>query len=190
MARLREKKCPQCAETIKAEARVCRFCGHQFPEQEVEQQDAASRFGNRARFGCLAVVAVLMIAMIASHKVAPMGNGAVEASGPVANETAPDPHKAARDLQEKTAFAAGSALKAASRNPDSLVIESGLASADGQLLCVRYRAQNGFGGMNREAVAFYKGRTHESAAFWNAHCAHRVLDDLTENVKLGARFSS
>lgn len=28
-----EKTCPRCAETIKAAARVCRFCGHEFEEQ-------------------------------------------------------------------------------------------------------------------------------------------------------------
>lgn len=26
------KKCPQCAEIVKEQARVCRFCGHEFPE--------------------------------------------------------------------------------------------------------------------------------------------------------------
>lgn len=26
------KQCPACAETVKAEARVCRFCGHEFSE--------------------------------------------------------------------------------------------------------------------------------------------------------------
>ena len=26
------KKCPQCAEIVKEQAKVCRFCGHEFPE--------------------------------------------------------------------------------------------------------------------------------------------------------------
>ncbi len=33
-----EKKCPDCAEYIKLEARVCKHCGHEFSEEEVEQQ--------------------------------------------------------------------------------------------------------------------------------------------------------
>lgn len=33
-----EKKCPMCAEYIKLEARICRYCGHEFSEEDVKRQ--------------------------------------------------------------------------------------------------------------------------------------------------------
>jgi len=32
------KRCPECAETVKLEARKCRFCGHLFDEEELKRQ--------------------------------------------------------------------------------------------------------------------------------------------------------
>lgn len=143
-----------------------------------------------SKLGCfgLAAVAFIVICMIVgSHRPSAGGNSVAEATDPSPEK--PDPHKAERDLQGKTALAAGMALKSSARDPDSLVIETGLASGDGKLLCVRYRSRNGFGGMNREAVAFFNSVPHDSASFWNKHCANRTLNDVTDQVKLGVSMS-
>ncbi|WP_255448362.1 superinfection immunity protein [Telmatospirillum sp. J64-1] len=34
VARTEEKTCPRCAETVKAAAKVCRFCGHEFEAKQ------------------------------------------------------------------------------------------------------------------------------------------------------------
>jgi hypothetical protein len=133
-----------------------------------------------AGVGCLGLLAIGMVmAALGRHVSAPE-------TATAAAKAAPDPRQAEKDLQARTAMAAGAALKSTARDPDSLVIESGLASDDGKLLCVRYRARNGFGGMNREAVAFSNMKPVTGASFWNAHCANRTLNDLTATVKLGA----
>lgn len=51
-----EKKCPACAETIKVDAKVCRYCSHQFSDDEVAQaQHAAS---NKKLVGCFLPVVI------------------------------------------------------------------------------------------------------------------------------------
>ena len=38
------KKCPQCAEVVKREARICRFCGYEFYPKPITQEQEIKKF--------------------------------------------------------------------------------------------------------------------------------------------------
>jgi hypothetical protein len=105
-----------------------------------------------------------------------------------------DPAKAGNQQDGKergmrAAMGAASILSAA-RNPDSVHFTSVLIMKDGTV-CYAYRAQNGFGGLNREfAVLSPNPKTKylsQSAASWNSHCANKEGDDYTAliNSRMG-----
>ena len=80
----------------------------------------------------------------------------------------------------------GMSLKAASRNPDSLILEHATASSSRTFVCVLYRAQNGFGGMNRAHAVFTKRGGDPSARAWNRKCVTDGLQNVTNEVRSGA----
>ena len=74
-----EKKCPRCAETVKAEARVCKHCGHEFgagAAAKAEPAAAAKKSGaKKSLLGCLGLVALLVVLLVAFAPSAEKGAG-------------------------------------------------------------------------------------------------------------------
>ena len=89
--------------------------------------------------------------------------------------------KAASEQDAKRGLIIGFAAKSlreSMRNPPSLVWESAFSSNDASVVCFRYRAQNGFGGMAREAAVFHSGVISHEAKEINKLCHAAVIDAM------------
>lgn len=92
--------------------------------------------------------------------------------------------------QKRVAAAATAALsiKRSLRNPDSVKWEEILATLDGSTVCMKYRAQNGFGGMNREAAAVVGQRLVLRRDDMVRECSKEPLyDELKDATLLAAK---
>jgi len=81
-----EKTCPQCAETVKSAAVVCKHCGYNFASQTVATaRPAPAAKSHKARNGCLGVLVILVILTVIG---ALSGHGSGSTSTPSADQTA------------------------------------------------------------------------------------------------------
>jgi hypothetical protein len=151
-------KCRECGKEISSKAQACPNCG------------AAARKG----FGCVGstliiIAGVFVIGAIVSGIVGkePPTPTAPKAKEQLAAEKAKADREQARGAK---AVAAGVVVKSSLRDPESVVWESIRANDDASIICIEYRARNGFGGMNRGFVVFVKDRPSQEPSAWNKNC--------------------
>lgn len=115
---------------------------------------------------------------------------AFEASQHAAQDAASE--KEQRDLSR--AIITARIMRSAMRNPDSFKLIQVILMPSG-VACFDYRAENGFGGMNRDQAVLYH-RTKIVAdddprfpALWNRECADKVGQDVTNTVAAMSRGS-
>lgn len=173
-----EKKCPRCAELVKSEATICRFCGFDFPRNlpAMSQQGANSR---SKKGGCIALPVVIGLTIIAALGGGFSGSGdekrdegavAMDADASQEAEAANAKFDTKKADERAKGFHCLSAWDGSNR---SLIgaVEDGLrdpnsfehdntwispAGRDGHhRIKMVFRARNGFGGMNvAEAIGY------------------------------------
>jgi hypothetical protein len=86
---------------------------------------------------------------------------------------------AERQTAKQNAHAGMLALRWGMRNPETFSLETATLMPDGSV-CYSYRAQNGFGGMNRQhAVLTPKYEIKLDASAWKKYCSNRLGVNLT-----------
>lgn len=79
--------------------------------------------------------------------------------------------------RQRTAELATSLLKNSLRDPDSFTLETVGVSDDAGVVCIAYRAKNGFGGMNREYVTLLGAKSYRNdPGVWNKNCLQSLRD--------------
>ena len=163
------KTCRACGKELARNARFCPECGYRFTHPFVKF--VAWCFG--------IVLAAGMLGSILDKGAKP------------SNEKPPTPAeeraKSEADARVQAGYLGAVTLKGAMRNPESFKLYSALLMTNGAV-CYDYRAQNGFGGMNRErAVLTTAGALKlNDSGLWNKQCAHKEGKDLAPliNVQL------
>jgi len=168
--------CTECGTEVSTSAKACPKCGAS-PKAMGKQKKQIGRTGKIV----IGAIALGMAALAITAQNAPV---------PVQTEAEAMAERL-NLLRIKSGMAAAVALKRSLRNPDSVTYEMIRSNEDGSLICILYRAQNGFGGMNRGNMAFIDDEPTDSRSVWNKRCAQAQLYDITsEATRMMARVGS
>lgn len=175
-------KCKECGTEVSSQANACPRCGIANP-------------GNRRKLsGCLRSVLILVgvgavLSIVANISRYSENAGKQDEPKSEAPSKPADPaaEEHARHLQ--MAVTVVQALKRSMRNPDRFKVDQVLLMKSGAL-CLRYRGENGFGGMDVErAVVSHNGKKALTSpddgfsSLWNHECAEKTGSNIVDEVE-------
>lgn len=166
-------KCRECGRQISTKAEACPGCGAKQP---------------RRTSALTWLVAGIALFLLIAGLLSPDSPPSSKSDAAVVAKKSPEEQRRDRNLQR--AVVSVKALREAMRNPESFALEQALAMDTGTL-CFSYRAQNGFGGMNRERAVlsaddqqFTNSSMDGFSRSWNARCAGKQGEDITRLVNV------
>jgi hypothetical protein len=148
-------KCKDCGHEISPSAKACPQCGAPSPR---EANNAA---------GCLGVIILFALVIFGVSQCTSDPKAAPEPAKPPEKMTPAQEMEAQR--MGRAALRMG-LLRQYMREPESLKWETALSDETGDLICLRYRAKNGFGGMNVEVAIFKGDKGYDQESDWKKHC--------------------
>jgi predicted nucleic acid-binding Zn-ribbon protein len=150
-------KCPECGGDVSTTAKACPHCG-----------STVKKPTSRAAKLVFVAVGVCVVAGIVAQQQADEARAA----------RSPEQVRADDQAVARLALArvAVKTVKQNLRNPDSVKWESVRINQVGDVACLEYRAQNGFGGMSKEFVVFVSGTASQSEEVWNKRCTKGLFD--------------
>jgi len=160
-------RCKECGKEASDGAGKCPNCGAKI-------RKSAGLLG----FLLGAAVLVAMVQCTLRTEKSKEQIAAISASKTTEQRAAEEKQHLADEIRFQKTVIAANAVKKAQRNPDSLVWEDIYANDDASVICLLYRAQNGFGGMNKEHIVFVGGKPSQSGAIWNKRCTGKGFIDM------------
>lgn len=150
-------KCRECGKDISTEAKACPHCGAKPPY--------------RPSLAFILIAGLLVVFGVKSS---------------FDRDSTPPPPKTAEQIAQDEAeqrrhlvvAITAKKLKNAMREPESVEWMDMGTDEKAELVCLRYRARNGFGGMAVETMTVTTKEAGPEAALWNRHCTRGGLYDM------------
>lgn len=149
--------CGECGKEISTEAKACPHCGAKPPY--------------RPSFA-LVMIAILLFAFGFNVLFDRGGSPSIPKT---AEQIALDEAEKRRNL---TVAIIAKELKNTLREPQSVEWISMSTDDNAEVVCLRYRARNGFGGMAVEVMTVTPQKVGQDAALWNRHCTRDGLHNM------------
>ena len=158
------KKCTECGHDVSTQAVACPQCGAKIkkPTSLITK-----------------ILATIFALGIAAAVLIPKAETSAADSASSAKKAA-DPKREAAFQKTLTVVRS---IKASLRDPSSVEWSTITANEDASVVCVSYRARNGFGGKVIEGVTYAKGKLTTSSAAWNKNCANKTLANDFRHIR-------